>query len=64
MSEPRGFTVQVSDPTGHLETEFVSVESLGHGELYRFVLDDGSDWMVDGRELRAALEGDARERAA
>jgi hypothetical protein len=60
MSEPRCFFAQVSDPTGHVSTECVSVEELGRGELYRFVLDDGTDWMVDGRELRTALEPEAR----
>lgn len=62
MGEVRGFAVQVSDPAGHVETEFVSVEELGAGELYRFVLDDGTDWMVDAYELQSALE--PQERAA
>ena len=57
MAERRGFTAQVSDPTGHVKRpEFVSVESFGEGELYRFVQDDGTDWLVDGPEIRAALE--------
>lgn len=60
MTGPRGFSVQVSDITGRVSSMHVSVEELGRGELYRFVLEDGSDWLVDGAEVRAALEPEAR----
>lgn len=62
MARPRVFFAQVTDPTGHTETECVSVEVFGPaGEVYRFVLDDGSSWQVDGPEFRAAL-ADVEER--
>ena len=62
--EARGFSATVSNPSGQVETWYVAVEELGLAQFYRFVLEDGTDWMVDGAELREALEPRREVRAA
>lgn len=51
-------SVDVTDPSGRTEAEWVRVEAWDGGRVIRFVLDDGSSWVLDGPQILAAVEPD------